>query len=105
MFLETNFLDQKLFKLITLKVGGMIIITKLLENIVGVNPLICRNGIAFAISSTNNSITENTPTYNQAYLYSDPVFFRDYHKILFGQYCCLVLSLLIIQLENRHRLK
>ena len=32
MFLEMNFLDQKLFKLITLKVGGMIIITKLLEN-------------------------------------------------------------------------
>ena len=37
----------------------------LLENVEGVKPSICRNGIAFAINSTNNNITENTPIYSQ----------------------------------------
>ena len=45
--------------------GFEIISTKFLENVEGVNPSICRNGIAFAINSPNNSITESTPTYYQ----------------------------------------
>ena len=45
--------------------GLEIISTKFLENVEGVNPATCLNGIAFAINSNNNNITENIPIYSQ----------------------------------------